>query len=276
MKKLEIEHIKQLLKKRLPDSHKGNFGHALLIAGSTNKIGAAIIATKACLRSGVGLVTISIPKKERVSIFTAIPEAMIAFRKEKVDFSIYNATAIGPGLGVNEDSIKLVKSVLENTNQPIVLDADALNILAKNQDWLNQLPKNTILTPHPKEFDRLFGNHISKEEREQIAFQKAKELNCIIVLKGHVTIITNGEQIFKNTTGNAGLAKGGSGDALTGIITGFLAQNYTPIHAAILGVFLHGLAADITLENQSEESMLITDAIENLGKAFQIIQSEIK
>lgn len=276
MKKLEIEHIKQLLKKRLPDSHKGNFGHALLIAGSTNKIGAAIIATKACLRSGVGLVTISIPKKERVSIFTAIPEAMIAFRKEKVDFSIYNATAIGPGLGVNEDSIKLVKSVLENTNQPIVLDADALNILAKNQDWLNQLPKNTILTPHPKEFDRLFGNHISKEEREQIAFQKAKELNCIIVLKGHVTIITNGEQIFKNTTGNAGLAKGGSGDALTGIITALLAQNYTPIHAAILGVFLHGLAADITLENQSEESMLITDAIENLGKAFQIIQSEIK
>lgn len=276
MKTIDFSIITSVYHKRKSNSHKGNFGHALLIAGSTNKIGAAIIATKACLRSGVGLVTISIPKKERVSIFTAIPEAMIAFRKEKVDFSIYNATAIGPGLGVNEDSIKLVKSVLENTNQPIVLDADALNILAKNQDWLNQLPKNTILTPHPKEFDRLFGNHISKEEREQIAFQKAKELNCIIVLKGHVTIITNGEQIFKNTTGNAGLAKGGSGDALTGIITALLAQNYTPIHAAILGVFLHGLAADITLENQSEESMLITDAIENLGKAFQIIQSEIK
>jgi hydroxyethylthiazole kinase-like uncharacterized protein yjeF len=273
MKKLEIEHIKQVLKKRLPDSHKGNFGHALLMAGSVNKIGAAIIATKACLRSGAGLVTVSIPKKERVSIFTAIPEAMIAFRKEKIDFSIYNATAIGPGLGVNEHSIKLVKNVLENTNQPIVLDADALNILSSNQDWLSKLPKNTILTPHPKEFDRLFGNHISKEEREQIAFQKAKELNCIIVLKGHVTIITNGVQIFKNTTGNAGLAKGGSGDALTGIILAFLAQGYESFNAAKLAVFMHGLSADITLKTQSEESMLITDVIENLGNAFKNIQT---
>lgn len=273
MKKLEIKHIKQIIKKRLPNSHKGNFGHALLIAGSTNKIGAAIIATKACWRSGVGLVTVSIPKKERVSIFTSIPEAMIAFRKQKIDYSIYNATATGPGLGTNEKSIKLVKNLLENTSQPIVLDADALNILAKHKDWLQQLPKNAILTPHPKEFDRLFGYHISKEEREQIAFQKAKELNCIIVLKGHETIITNGEQIFKNTTGNAGLAKGGSGDALTGIILAFLAQGYEPIHAAKLAVFIHGLSADITLQTQSEESMLITDIIENLGNAFKFIQT---
>lgn len=141
MENLTLDNISSLLKKRLLNSHKGNFGHALFIAGSTNKIGAAIIVSKACLRSGVGLVTVSIPKKERSSLFIAIPEVMIVFRKEKTDFSTYNAIAIGPGLGINEDSMKLVKSVLENTIQPIVLDADALNMLSSNQSCLSKLPK---------------------------------------------------------------------------------------------------------------------------------------
>jgi len=137
---------------------------------------------------------------------------------------------------------------------------------------LNKLPVKSILTPHPKEFDRLFGNHTSEEERRKTAITKANELNTIIVLKGHQTFITDGNASFQNTTGNSGLAKGGSGDALTGIITAFLAQGYEPLNAAILGVYLHGLAADITLETQSPESMLITDVIENLGKAFYKIQ----
>ena len=128
------------------------------------------------------------------------------------------------------------------------------------------------MTPHLKEFDRLFGNHFSESERRTKAETKATELNAIIVLKGNKTFITDGKQTFENTTGNSGLAKGGSGDALTGIITAFLAQGYEPIDAAVLAVYIHGLAADITLETQSEESMLITDVIENLGKAFKNIQ----
>jgi len=276
MEKLEIDYIKQFLKRRLPNSHKGNFGHALLIAGSEQKMGAAVIAAKACLRSGCGLLTVSIPKEERSSIFNSIPEAMLDFREAQIDFSKYNSLAIGPGLEQDAAAQKLLYSTLSKTKYPIVIDADALNMLAKNQDWLIQLPKNSILTPHPKEFDRLFGNHNIDEERRKTAKDKAKELNCIIVLKGHKTFITNGTTCFENSTGNPGLAKGGSGDALTGIILALLTQGYEPIHASILGVYLHGLAADITLQTQSEESMLITDVIENLGKAFQKIHSKIE
>lgn len=276
MEKLEIDYIKQFLKKRLLNSHKGDFGHALLIAGSVQKVGASIIAAKACLRSGAGLLTVSIPKEERSSIFTCIPEAMLHFREEQIDFSKYNSLAIGPGLEQDAAAQKLLYSTLSKTKYPIVIDADALNILSSNQDWLTLLPKDSILTPHPKEFDRLFGLHNSKEDRIQTAIQKANEYNCIIVLKGHQSVITNGHRTFVNTSGNAGLAKGGSGDALTGIILAFLAQNYEPINAAKLAVFIHGLSADITLQTQSEESMLITDVIENLGKAFQKIKAKIK
>lgn len=276
MEKLEIDYIKQFLKKRLPVSHKGDFGHSLLIAGSEQKKGAAIISAKACLRSGCGLLTVLIPKEERSSLFSSIPEAMLHFKEEPIDFSKYNSLAIGPGLEQDEASQKLFYSVLLKANYPIIVDADALNILSVNQDWFGKLPINSILTPHPKEFDRLFGNHFSTEERIQTAIKKANEYNCIIVLKGHETIITNGKETFKNTTGNSGLAKGGSGDALTGIILAFLAQGYEPINAAKLAVFIHGLSADITLQTQSQESMLITDVIENLGNAFKIIQSKIK
>lgn len=276
MEKLKIDYIKKILKKRLSNSHKGDFGHVFLIAGSEQKMGAAVIASKSCLRSGCGLLTVSIPKEERFSVFTSIPEAMLHFREEQIDFSKYNSLAIGPGLEQDAAAQKLLYSTLSKTKYPIVIDADALNMLAKNQDWLIQLPKNSILTPHPKEFDRLFGNHNIEEERRKTANAKAKELNCIIVLKGHKTFITNGTASFENSTGNVGLAKGGSGDALTGIILAFLAQGYEPIQAAKLAVFIHGLSADITLQTQSEESMLITDVIDNLGKAFQKIHSKIK
>ena len=276
MEKLKIDYIKKILKKRLSNSHKGDFGHVFLIAGSEQKMGAAVIASKSCLRSGCGLLTVSIPKEERFSVFTSIPEAMLHFREEQIDFFFFFSLAIGPGLEQDAAAQKLLYSTLSKTKYPIVIDADALNMLAKNQDWLIQLPKNSILTPHPKEFDRLFGNHNIEEERRKTANAKAKEFNCIIVLKGHKTFITNGTASFENSTGNVGLAKGGSGDALTGIILAFLAQGYEPIQAAKLAVFIHGLSADITLQTQSEESMLITDVIENLGKAFQKIHSKIK
>ena len=273
MTTLDIHIIQKLLKKRFPDSHKGNHGHALIIAGSKSKMGAAIIAAKACLRAGVGKVTVNIPKKERTVVFTTIPEAMLEFREEKKDWNHYNSIAIGPGIGTDKSAERLLKKLILNVKSPIVFDADGLNILAKNQEELLNLPPKSILTPHIKEFDRLFGIHDSDEERRQTATIKAKELQLIIILKGHKTFITDGKETFENSTGNSGLAKGGSGDALTGIISAFLAQEYEPLNAALLGVYIHGLAADIILETQSEESMLITDVIENLGNAFKKIQN---
>lgn len=271
MKIIDKPLIKTIYKKRNENSHKGDYGHALLIAGSNTKVGASLITSNACLRAGAGLVTVSIPKEERQTLNTFLPEAMVHFREDEIDFSLYSAVGIGPGLEKNEASQKWVYSTLLKVKNNLLIDADALNILAENQDWFDQLPPNTVLTPHPKEFDRLFGNHNSIEDQRTTATLKAKELQGIIVLKGHKTFITNGIDSYENSTGNAGLAKGGSGDALTGIITAFLAQNYTPFQAAILGVYLHGLAADLTLNSQSEESMLITDVIENMGKAFNYL-----
>ena len=273
--KIDLNCIKNTYKKRPCDSHKGTHGHALLIAGSTNKMGAAIIASKACLRSGVGLLTVAFYPENKNVLFNSIPEAMYANSCVMNDLSSFNAIGIGPGIGVDEISLQYIYELYEN-KLPVVFDADALNLISKYKiDWKNfNFP--FVLTPHPKEFDRLFGEHISESERRNTAIQKAKELNCVIVLKGHKTFITDGTHNLENTTGNSGLAKGGSGDALTGMITSFLAQGYTTLEAAKLGVYLHGLAADITLQTQSEESMLITDVIENIGLAFKHLNSEIQ
>lgn len=272
--KIDLNCIKNTYKKRPCDSHKGTHGHALLIAGSSDKMGAAIIASKACLRSGVGLLTVAFYPENKNVLFNSIPEAMYANTFVMNDLSPFNAIGIGPGIGVDEISLQYIYELYEN-KLPVVFDADALNLIAKYKiDWKNfNFP--FVLTPHPKEFDRLFGEHHSESERRITAIQKAKELNCVIVLKGHKTFVTDGIQNFENTTGNSGLAKGGSGDALTGMITSFLAQGYTTLEAAKLGVYLHGLAADITLQTQSEESMLITDVIENIGLTFQRLNSEI-
>lgn len=273
--KLDLNCIKNTYKKRPCDSHKGTYGHALLIAGSTDKMGAAIIASKACLRSGVGLLTVAFSPENKNILFNSIPEAMYANSVVMNDLSPYQAIGIGPGIGVDEISLQYIYELYEN-KLTVVFDADALNLIAKYKiDWKNfNFP--FILTPHPKEFDRLFSEHHSESERRITAIQKAAALNCVIVLKGHKTFITNGIHSFENTTGNSGLAKGGSGDALTGMITSFIAQGYTTLESSILGVYLHGLSADITLETQSEESMLITDVIENIGLAFKHLNSEIQ
>lgn len=277
MKKLTLNNIKVLFKPREKSSHKGSHGHALLVAGHKGCMGAAVIAAQACLRSGVGLLTVNVPEKERLILQTAIPEAMLLMREDDImDLSSFTAIGIGPGLGTGSDSKKLLTSLIKNAKQPLVLDADALNILSADKKLFDKIPSGSILTPHPKEFDRFFpptgredGKPQDDVERTLIALKKAKELNCIIVLKGHQTLIATPTQSFLNSTGNAGLAKGGSGDALTGMITSFLAQGYEPQQAAVLGVYLHGLAADLTLKNQSMESMLITDVISNLGLAFR-------
>jgi NAD(P)H-hydrate epimerase len=273
--KIDLNCIKKTYKKRPCDSHKGTHGHALLIAGSTDKMGAAIISSKACLRSGVGLLTVAFSAENKNVLFNSIPEAMYENTCVMNDLSPYQAIGIGPGIGVDEISLQYIYELYEN-KLPIVFDADALNLIAKYKiDWKHfNFP--FVLTPHPKEFDRLFGEHDSEYERRITAIEKAKELNCVIVLKGHKTFITDGIHTFENTTGNSGLAKGGSGDALTGMITSFLAQGYITLEASKLGVYLHGLAADITLQTQSEESMLTTDVIKNIGFAFKRLNSEIQ
>jgi NAD(P)H-hydrate epimerase len=270
MKALTKEIIQGILKVRKADCHKGDFGHGLLIAGEIGKIGAAIISAKACLRSGIGLLTVNIPKDERMIVQVGIPEAMVSFREDsKIEPVNYSAIAIGPGIEKSQLSIQWLKHVLNSQNRPTVIDADGINIIAEHTDLLHQLNENTILTPHPKEFDRLFGQCENTEERIAIAKKKAKELSIIIVLKGSQTHIISKEEIIVNTNGNSGLSKGGSGDALTGMILSFLAQGYLPIEASQLAVFLHGLAADLTQESQSHESMLISDVIENIGGAFK-------
>ncbi|WP_309607730.1 NAD(P)H-hydrate dehydratase [Flavobacterium sp.] len=273
MIKLTKKYIKSQLYKREVFSEKSEYGHALIIAGKKGYMGAAVIATKAAIRSGVGLVTVCVPANERVIIQTCIPEAMLLIREgNEYNFDKFSAIGIGPGLGTDKVSQELLLSVITHYKKPLLLDADGLNIISNNKNILSEIPSETIITPHCREFDRLFGIHKNNDDRIKTAIIKAKKYNLIIVLKSHCTAIVSPEQLFYNTTGNSGLAKGGSGDALSGIITSFLAQGYSPITAANLGVFIHGFAADITIKCESMESMLISDVINNFGKAFKKIR----
>lgn len=272
MDKLELPYIKSEIKKRDPFSNKGDYGHALIIAGKKGSMGAAVIAAKACLRSGVGLLSVSVPGGERCILQTTVPEAMLVMREESpLAMNTFSAIGMGPGMGIDPASEALLIQVLASCQIPLVLDADALTILSKNIKLLEQVPAHTIITPHAGEFDRLFGYHTSNEERVQTAIQKANDYPIHIVLKGHHTAIVSAGEISYNTTGNTGLAKGGSGDALTGMITAFLAQGYAVPIAAKLGVFIHGMAADITLQTQSVETMMITDVIDHMANAFKKI-----
>jgi hydroxyethylthiazole kinase-like uncharacterized protein yjeF len=272
MNKIEKEYIQSQIKKRSIISNKGDYGHALIISGEKGCMGAAVIAAKAALRSGLGLLTVNVPTKERDVLQCAIPEAMLMMRETTMlRLDKFSAVGIGPGIGTSQFAKDLLANVLQQCKKPLLLDADALTMLSASKKLLSSVPNNTIITPHAKEFDRLFGVHQHTDERLITAINKAKEHQIIIVLKGHETAIVSSEEQYYNTTGNAGLAKGGSGDALTGIITSFLAQGYSPFNAACMGVYIHGLAADITLEEQSMETMLITDVIQNFGKAFKSI-----
>jgi hydroxyethylthiazole kinase-like uncharacterized protein yjeF len=272
MQKLTKHIVQDILKPRDALSHKGNFGHALLIVGNSGKMGAAVIAAKACMRAGVGKLTVSVPQDEANILPIALPEAMLCIREKDCDnFELFNAAAIGSGIGFSKESSQILIYLMAEFKKPIVLDADALNIIAANPYLYKKIPSNTIITPHPKEFDTLFGEHKTTAERITTATKKAIEHKIIIVLKGHETLITHNGVSFINTTGNAGLAKAGSGDALTGMISAFLAQGYQPFDAAKLAVYLHGLSADICLKNQSMESMLISDVIQCFSEAFKNI-----
>ena len=275
MYNLSESYIQTIFKPRNPASHKGDHGHALLIAGSKGRMGAAVIAARACLRAGAGILTAVIPEDERSVLQIAIPEAMLAIRQTfDYDINKFSAIGMGPATGTDEYAVEIFTKIISACTIPLLVDADALNILSTEKKLFDQIPAGTILTPHPKEFDRLFGLHKNEDERRITAINIAEEKDIIIVLKGHKTLITSGGKSFINTTGNAGLAKGGSGDALTGIITSFMAQGYERFTAAQLGVYIHGLAADIALNRQSSESMLITDVIERMGEAFKTLLND--
>ena len=268
--------VQTTLRPRNKFAHKGTFGHALLIAGSYGKTGAAILASRACLRSGVGLLHTHIPKAGYEIMQTAVPECMLSIDRyenyfsEVPDLGMYNAVGIGPGLGMEKQSQMALKLLIQNFSKPIVFDADALNILAENKTWLAFLPKGSILTPHPKEFERLAGKWADDYEKLQKLRDLCFKYNIYIVLKGAYTCTgTPDGMCYFNSTGNPGMATAGSGDVLTGLITGLLAQGYSPAQAATLGVYLHGLAGDLAAKKKGQEAMLAGDIIENLGKAFK-------
>jgi len=263
--------------KRSKFSHKGTNGHALIVAGSHGKTGAAVLAAKACLRSGAGLVTAFIPSGSCNIMQTAVPEIMVITDEEKKYITSvpplekYNAIGIGPGIGLEKQTQNVLKLLIQNTKVPLVIDADALNSIAENKTWLSFLPAGSILTPHPKEFERLFGKTNDSYERIQLQKEMAFKLNCFIILKGaYTSIATPGRNIFFNSTGNPGMATAGSGDVLTGIITGLMAQGYNGLDASVTGVYLHGLAGDIASKERTEHSLIASDIIENLGNAYSM------
>lgn len=268
--------IKPMVRSRKKYDHKGTFGHALLVAGSYGKIGAAILATRACLRSGAGLVTVHSPKCGYEILQIAIPEAMVSVDEDPhtvtnvyETLEKYKAVAIGCGIGTSDPTAEALAGLLEAANQPLVLDADALNLLAGHPDFFQLIPRNSILTPHPKEFERMFGETANSFERSELQRKKAGELGVYLVLKGAHTAIASPEGcIYFNTTGNPGMATGGSGDVLTGMLAGLLSQGYSPFETCLLGVYLHGLAGDLAAHDLQQEALLASDITDHLGKAF--------
>ncbi|HMG83079.1 MAG TPA: NAD(P)H-hydrate dehydratase [Ferruginibacter sp.] len=270
---LTKEIIKGLIKPRVADSHKGTYGHTLLVAGNRGRMGAAVLAARACLRTGTGLLTVNIPEEERFILQTTIPEAMLLFREYKLlDLDKYSAIGIGPAIGLDSISSELMMDILHQYKKSVLLDADALTILAQHRDLWDLLPKGLVLTPHVKEFDRLFGESDTKEARINKAIELSTQYHWVIVLKDYETLIVENGQACLSKTGNPGLAKGGSGDILSGMITALLAQGYSSFSAAKIGVYLHGLAADIAVKEQSLESLLASDVIEKIGAAFKAVE----
>ncbi|MDD2412528.1 MAG: NAD(P)H-hydrate dehydratase [Bacteroidales bacterium] len=274
--------VRKLLQTRLNHSHKGSNGRAMLIAGSKTMSGAAVLSSNACLKSGIGLLHVAVPESIRTVLQITSPEAIVhahcddkSFDFELLTQNNISSIAIGPGLGINAENQKTVQTLFDKFKGQLILDADALNIVSEHKSLLKQLPKNSILTPHPLEFDRLTKKHTNRAERLETLKTFCKEYQCYCLLKGAFTAISTPDgKLYFNTSGNSGMASGGSGDVLTGIILALTAQNYSPLEACILGVYIHGLAADIALkEGESIESLLPRDIINNLGKAFNQLRN---
>lgn len=275
---LEGEHIKRLMMPRKKFAHKGNFGHALLIAGQQGMAGASVLAARACLRSGVGLLTVHAPFINNNILQTAVPEAMVEVDSHELRFTQptntddYQAVGIGPGLGRAEETEAALIEQLRSCQTPLVVDADALNILANHRHALTNLPKGSILTPHPKELERLVGRCQDSYERLTKACELARTAKVHIVLKGAYTaIITPAGKCFFNPTGNPGMATAGSGDVLTGIILALMAQGYTDENAAKIGTYVHGLAGDFARKKVGMTSLTASDIVDALPMAWRLV-----
>ena len=272
---IEESHIRERMIGRGAFVHKGQMGDALLIAGSQGMCGAAILAAKACYRSGVGKLTVRTPQSNTMIMQIAIPEAIVSpdsnerHFSEPIETENFDAMGIGPGLGQDDDTAVAMISQLRRTQCPIVMDADALNIIGSRKAWIQQLPKGIIMTPHAKELDRMQGNSTDSYERLQKARDLAHRIQGYIILKGHYSALCmpDGDVLFC-PTGNAGMATAGSGDVLTGVITALLARGYKPADAAMVGMYLHGLAGDIAAEHKGMESLMASDIIDCLPAAF--------
>ncbi len=263
-------------------AHKGDFGHGILIAGSRNKGGAAILAATAALRSGIGLLTAYIPSSLNTSFNTALPEAMLVMASNpdhldtSTDISGYDAIAVGPGLGTQPATHHLIHQLLTTAKCPLILDADAINILSAHPDWLAQLPPGSIITPHPKEFERMAGRAINEFQRLEMAMSFAAKHQCFIVLKTACTaVISPDGNCSFNSYGNAGLAKGGSGDTLTGIILGLICRGYEPYDASCLGVYMHARAAELAAQNCGLDAILASDISFNIGFVWKELEDAV-
>lgn len=273
---IEKNDCKKILRPRSKFSHKGNFGHALLIAGSHGKMGAAVLAARAAMRSGVGLLTVHVPGSGYSIIQTSVPEAMASVDESDEFFSRtpetenFSATGVGPGIGQDKQTVKALSSLLEKSGKPMVLDADAINLLGANRELIHLVPKNSILTPHPKEFERIAGNWSNDFERLEKQLEFSRKTGTVVLLKGaHTSITTPAGKVYFNNTGNPGMATGGTGDVLTGLVTGLLAQGYTSEESAILGAWIQGLAGDLAAGQKGQVALIATDIIGCIPDAFQ-------
>jgi hydroxyethylthiazole kinase-like uncharacterized protein yjeF len=272
--KIIREEFRKRYRSMVKNTHKGIQGHALIVGGSYGKIGSIVLASKACLKTGCGLVTAFIPKCGYEIIQISIPEVMVQtddYLDHITNINLENnfqAIGIGMGMGQDADTQRAFHNFLKSNKIPLLIDADGINILSQNLEWLELLPKNTILTPHFKELERLIGKWESEEDKLYRVYQLSHKYNLIIVVKGAPTIVVYHSEIYENTTGNQALATAGSGDVLSGIITSLVAQSYNPLDAAIMGVYLHGLTADIGAPKMSYQAFIASDIIENIGNAY--------
>lgn len=271
----ERQDIANLVPKRHPFDHKRLFGHVMLVGGSSGKTGAMVMAAKACVRSGAGLTSVHIPKSTVNIMQTAAPEVMVS-----VNDGLNHLTSapiqgnfvfgIGPGMGTHTDSLDFLSQLFSDHKDPLVLDADAINLVASSPSLLRTIPARSILTPHLKEFERLVGSWENDEEMMQKAFSFSTNHNVVLVLKGRFTMVYSPEtEVHFNSTGNPGMAKGGSGDVLTGIITALLAQGLDSLDAARLGVYVHGLSGDLAARDKGFISLSPLDTIEYIPQAFK-------
>jgi hydroxyethylthiazole kinase-like uncharacterized protein yjeF len=275
------EDVVKYFPERKKFSHKGTYGNALLISGCYGMMGAALLAAEGCLRAGAGLATLHVPRFGYNIVQTALPEALVSLDQSDIiftqhpDLSSFQAVAVGPGIGCKENTGRGVKRLLEEVNVPLLIDADAINILSAHKEWMDVVPPGSVLTPHPKEFDRLAGGSDNGFERHLKQIEFSRKHKIFIVLKGAYTGISTPEgNYYFNTSGNPGMATGGSGDVLTGLITGLLAQGFSPLEATISGVFIHGMAGDLAAAEMSQEVLIASDILKHLGPTFRKIKEK--